>query len=147
METYLATGKDAALLAALHAESFGAARWSLAQIADSVALATTEAWVADEGGVLQGFILCQLAGDEAEILTFCVSPAARRKGAGRRLLDAALAAAKKKGIRRVFLEVAADNQAALTLYEKTGFRLNGKRAGYYARDGKAVDAMMLGFDL
>ncbi|MGB9153323.1 MAG: GNAT family N-acetyltransferase, partial [Alphaproteobacteria bacterium] len=108
---------------------------------------TTQAWVVGEDGISQGFILCQIAGDEAEILTFCVSPSARRRGAGQSLLASLLATAKQQNVSRVFLEVAADNQVALALYEKAGFRPNGKRTGYYRRGEHAVDAVMLGLDL
>jgi len=142
-----ASASDTAKLAALHGESFGDARWSSQQIADSLALATTQALIIEEAGTPQGFILCQLAQDEAEILTLCVSPSLRRNGAGRQLVEAALASAKSKNIRRVFLEVAVDNEAALALYKKTGFRQNGKRPGYYQRGAKTVDAVMLSLDL
>jgi ribosomal-protein-alanine N-acetyltransferase len=143
METRLATKDDAPLLAALHGESFGAARWSLAQIADSLALGTTLALVAREKETAQGFILCQVAQEDAEILTFCVSPSARRKGAGMLLLKAALENMRQRKAQRVFLEVAADNAPALALYEKTGFRVVGKRAGYYKREGKMIDAVKM----
>jgi ribosomal-protein-alanine N-acetyltransferase len=134
-------------LAALHAKSFAEAQWSAAQIVDSLSLTTSVAFVAQEDAAPQGFILCQTTDVEAEILTFCVDPVARRRGVGHRLLEAALAAVRKKNIRRIFLEVAADNQAALALYEKAGFRPHGKRLGYYRRGAQTVDAIMLGLDL
>lgn len=143
METRLATKGDVPRFAALHAESFGAARWTHAQIAESLALNTTLALVAEEDGEAQGFILCQIVGDEAEILTFCVDPKARRKGAGRQLLDAALGKARRQEVWRMFLEVAADNTAALALYGKAGFSMTGRRPGYYAHDGNPVDAVMM----
>lgn len=142
-----AAARDTERLAALHAESFGEARWTRQQIADSLALATTQAWLLEKDNIPQGFILCQVAGEEAEILTFCVSPSLRRHGAGQQLLNAVLASAKSKNIRRVFLEVAVDNEAALALYEKASFRQNGKRRGYYKRGGETVDAVMLSLDL
>jgi len=117
METRLATKDNASVLAALHGESFGEARWSLAQIADSLALETTQAFLALEAKKPQGFILCQIVAEEAEIMTFCVAPSARRKGVGMLLLKAAVALARRKNAHLLFLEVAANNAAALALYE------------------------------
>ncbi len=147
MEKRLALAADAPALAALHAESFGAAAWSLAQIAESLALETTLGLVAYDGGAVQGFVLCQITESEAEILTFCVTPSARRKGVGRDLLIGAQEATRQRQAQRLFLEVAADNTAALALYDQSGFRVIGKRSAYYSHDGKTVDAVMLGADL
>jgi hypothetical protein len=76
METRLASHEDAPALAALHGESFGESCWSRAQIADSLALATTRGWMVVDGHLPQGLILCQMIAGEVEILTFCVSPLA-----------------------------------------------------------------------
>ena len=52
--------------------------------------------------------------------------------------------AAKRGCESLFLEVAADNDAAIALYKKQGFETVGRRAGYYARsDHPAVDAIVL----
>jgi [ribosomal protein S18]-alanine N-acetyltransferase len=142
-----ATKNDIRILAALHDESFGMARWSLAQIADGLALETTLALVAEEGKTAWGFILCQITGEDAEILTFCIAPSARRTGAGLSLLFAALEEMRQHSTRRVFLEVGADNAAALALYKKAHFRVTGQRTGYYKREGRAIDAVMMAFDL
>ena len=143
METRLASVKDAPFLTALHAESFGEAGWNVAQITDSLALATTYAWIAQEGGVPVGFIFCQIAGDEADILTLCVTPSSRGRGIAFLLLETLLATAQRQETHRVFLEVAVDNPAALALYRKAGFRSNGIRPNYYHRGTSAVDAVML----
>jgi ribosomal-protein-alanine N-acetyltransferase len=147
METRLAALDDASLLAALHAESFGDAKWTADQFAESLELDTTIAWIVEENHSPQGFILCQIAGEEAEILTLCIRPSARRHGLGLRLLQALDYASREKNARFIFLEVAVDNRAALTLYEKVGYRISGRRARYYKRDGKLVDAIMYRFDL
>ncbi|MDE2028963.1 MAG: ribosomal protein S18-alanine N-acetyltransferase [Alphaproteobacteria bacterium] len=143
METRLAIAADATHLAALHGESFGLSRWNFVQICDSLFLPTTHGLVAEEDGAINGFILCQISGGEAEILTFCVAAAARRKGVGKMLLAAAADAARNRGATRLFLEVAADNEAALALYEKDGFAPIGRRKAYYPRETGAADAVML----
>jgi ribosomal-protein-alanine N-acetyltransferase len=147
METRLITSGDAAVLAALHADSFGAAAWNLTQISDSLALPTTRGWLAFDADKPVGFILCQFTSDEAEILTFCTSPAARRKGIGRTLVVTALDAARAQKTQRIFLEVAVDNHAAIALYEKAGFKTIGTRANYYQCKGQSMDAVILEKDL
>lgn len=143
METRLATKIDASVLALMHAESFGDARWSRAQIAGSLALETTLARVVVEQGTANGFIICQLTGGEAEILTVCVSPIKRQRKLGTLLLNEAMKDAKAKGSRVMFLEVAADNVAALALYAKAGFREKGRRPVYYKRENGSVDALRM----
>jgi ribosomal-protein-alanine N-acetyltransferase len=84
-----------------------------------------------------GFILSRLVLDEAEILTVAVEPRARGRGQGRMLLRLHLGRLAAIGTRSVFLEVAEDNEAALRLYLGLGFEEIGRRAGYYARPGRA----------
>ena len=143
MEARIASVSDAPLLTALHAECFGDASWSLTQITDSLALTTTYALIASEAGVPHGFIFCQIAAGEADILTLCVAPSARRKGAAHLLLETLLAEVRGQHVQRVFLEVAVDNKAALALYQRAGFLSTGIRKNYYHRGAAAVDAVIL----
>ena len=95
-----------------------------------------------------GFVLLQVAADEAEILTLAVRSSARRRGTGSRLVVAAGVRASAMGARRLFLEVAEDNAAARALYATLGFEPAGRRRRYYARkDGPAVDALLLVLNL
>jgi ribosomal-protein-alanine N-acetyltransferase len=95
-----------------------------------------------------GFVLGQLAADEAEILTLGVGKDSQRHGIGRRLVEALARAAKKAEARRLHLEVAADNIPALVLYKKLGFQEAGRRKAYYQRAGApAEDALRLALTL
>lgn len=130
---------DAAALAALHATAFDRP-WGEAEIA--ALLATPRVVALAEPGA--GFVMVRAVADEAEILTLAVVPAARRRGLGRRLVEAAAAWAESAGAASLFLEVAEDNVAARALYAATGFAEAGRRPGYYARAGAAaVDALVL----
>ncbi len=129
---------DAVDLARLHATAFPEP-WDARAMA-ALLVATGTLALMSEGG----FILIRAAADEAEVLTLAVSPAARRRGLGRALVEAAVDAAYRGGAASLFLEVADDNEAALALYASAGFEPVGRRAGYYhRRQGVAVDALVL----
>ena len=143
METRLASKSDAALLAALHSESFAEGCWSLSQFESSLSLDTTQVLLAFDAKNPQGFILCQIAGDDAEILTLCVTSSSRRKGVGGLLLNEAAKLGRQKNATRLYLEVATDNPSAITLYKKSGFRIIGTRAKYYKRPTRSVAAILM----
>lgn len=52
-----------------------------------------------------------------------VIPGHRRRGLGKALVYKSLAGFQSAGMERAFLEVTAENQGAVTLYETIGFRL------------------------
>lgn len=81
----------------------------------------------------------QTAPDEAEILNIAVHPAARRRGVGKSLLSALLAALDGE----VFLEVRASNETAIRLYQSLGFLPVGTRTGYYTHPSE--DGVVLKF--
>jgi [ribosomal protein S18]-alanine N-acetyltransferase len=118
------------LLAALHARCFAQA-WSRASFAKLLATPGAFALLAVEQDEPVGLSLARAAGGEAEILTLGVTPAARRQGAGRALVEATAAEALARGAKDLFLEVAEDNVAARALYLSLGFAQVGRRARYY----------------
>ncbi len=79
--------------------------------------------------------------DEAHIILLAVDPAYRRQGFGKMLLYGMLAIASRQSLVRATLEVRATNQAAISLYEKFGFQVAGRRKGYYSETGE--DALIL----
>lgn len=130
----------AALLADLHAEAFPADRWDAASFVRLLAMPGAFALIVARHGAPAGLMLARVAADEAEIVTLGVVPCARRQGIGRSLATAAAARAAELGAARLFLEVAAANEAALSLYRQLGFREVGRRPRYYP-DG--TDAIVL----
>ena len=98
---------------------------------------------AGEPAVEKGFILCRSIAGEAEILTIAVDPAARRRGWGGALVEMAAGIAAETGSEAMFLEVAADNSAAIALYAATGFARVGLRKGYYPHPDGARDAVVM----
>lgn len=87
-----------------------------------------------------GRIVC----DEAELLTIATDPEHRRSGHGRTALAAFEARASERGATTAFLEVDAENQAAIRLYTQAGYREIARRGEYYRlRNGSSADALVL----
>lgn len=129
----------AGLFAAIHAESFDAP-WGEAEFARLLDLPTSTALVAGSSQAPAGFILLQIAGDAAEVLTIAVRPERRRGGVGRALLSAGLDAARRAGAASLILDVSEANAPARALYASLGFTEIARRKRYYA-DG--ADALVL----
>ncbi|CAO3422898.1 GNAT family N-acetyltransferase [Azospirillum endophyticum] len=74
----------------------------------------------------------------ARLTSFAVAPGNRGRGIGRRLLAALEAAAALHGCSGMRLEVRADNQAAIALYTRAGYRSFAIYPGYYEDDMAAL---------
>jgi ribosomal protein S18 acetylase RimI-like enzyme len=77
------------------------------------------------------------------VLGMGVAASHRGRGIGAALLRATLDAATANGIGRVELVVRADNAAAIALYERHGFELEGRLRDYLLVDGVAYDALAM----
>ncbi len=91
-----------------------------------------------EAGDLAAVACGWLVVDELHVTLVAVAPARRRRGLGRRVLCGLIAAARGGGARRATLEVAAGNTPARALYAAVGFRLAGRRRGYYRNGDDAL---------
>ena len=87
--------------------------------------------VAESSLDILGFLVARHVAPEWELENIVVALSARRKGLGKRLLDALLAAARETNSSAIFLEVRESNASARTLYEKAGFEPAGRRKSYY----------------
>lgn len=128
-------------IAAIHADAFadtGERAWSETEIA---ALAARPSGAVFADG--EGFIVLDIVADEAEILTLAVARRARRQGLGSKILETALNWLYAQAATRCFLEVAADNTNAISLYRRTGFEPISRRAGYYRREHGQIDAILM----
>jgi ribosomal-protein-alanine N-acetyltransferase len=79
--------------------------------------------------------------EEAHITILAIHPQYHRQGLGQALLYSLLQTARDRGLERATLEVRASNLAAISLYEKFGFKIAGRRRGYYQDNGE--DALVL----
>ena len=118
--------------------------WTRQDMAELLASPGAVGWVVQSAERAIGFALCRVAADEAELLTIAVDPEERRRGAGRGLLMAVVDHARTAGARSLFLEVRADNPAALSLYGKAGLQAVGQRKSYYQRrERPPADAIVM----
>lgn len=139
MTARVVSASEAEILSSVHAQCFSEV-WSAPYIASLLATPGTFACLSE---CQNGFILMRVAGDEAEVLTLAVAPAARRRGVAAELLTTAAIHASRVGAAVVFLEVDCTNLPAIALYKRLGFVEVGRRKGYYpGHDGARNDALV-----
>lgn len=125
-------------LARIHAAAFPDERgWTAQEFCDLIASRHTHLTTAT-----QGFALWRAIADEAELLTIAVDPSAQNTGIGRHLMAAWMTRAARTAT-SAFLEVAADNQAAVALYANFNFQTIGTRPNYYIRPNGHADAVLM----
>ncbi|GLC27548.1 ribosomal protein S18-alanine N-acetyltransferase [Roseisolibacter agri] len=92
-----------------------------------------------------GYLVAWYVLDEGEVANIAVAPSARGTGVGARLLDAALAEGRRRGVGHMFLEVRESNAVARRLYASRGFIELGRRKRYYREP--VEDALVLRCEL
>ena len=140
--------KDADMVAKLHAHGFYRG-WPREDFAAYISGEGTPLYVAcDAKRKIAGFAMLRHLGEEAELITIAVDPKWRKRGVGVALLRALIDDLLMSPAKKLFLEVAADNVAALKLYGKFGFQKVSERKGYYPRsDGTPATAIVMARDL
>jgi ribosomal protein S18 acetylase RimI-like enzyme len=85
-------------------------------------------------GIIRGFVivLYRTGSSVAGIETVNVDPVFRKKGVGTRLLASAEEDIRRKGARKIRLEVSIANHAGVALYEHSGFKKIGLLKNYYS---------------
>ena len=133
--------------------AFGEA-WNRRQISEALALPHTRALLIDQNGkllnpdqnscdaqVTAGFALTRHAADEEELLLIAVRPEFRTSGLGSKLISFLIEDARKRHIKKIFLEMRRGNPAVF-LYGKAGFKPIGERPQYYRlANGTKLDAI------
>ncbi len=105
-------------------------------------------WVLTLDERIVGYGVMSVVIDESHILNICIDPDWQCRGLGRKLLMRLLKVARQHGADTVFLEVRVGNQAAQSLYRKSGFVEVGQRRNYYpAENNTREDALLLTLEL
>lgn len=113
-------------LAPTQADAAGYARFLESQLGDDDAVVM----IAEQGGVVVGYVYAaveplswkDLRNECGYIHDLLVTDLARGRGAGERLLNAAIQWLHDRGMPRVVLGTAAQNEAARRMFERRGFR-------------------------
>ncbi|MCD6536569.1 MAG: GNAT family N-acetyltransferase [Thaumarchaeota archaeon] len=89
----------------------------------------------EKNGLVTGFAIGRIEKRRGRfvgrIYTLNVDPDHRRRGIGKSLMKALEVEFRKKGCVKVSLEVAVDNEAAISLYKSLGYSFLGKLKNYY----------------
>lgn len=105
--------------------------------------------VAVDGEAPVGYIKIRTAdfppsrGHVVEINGLAVEPARQGEGVARRLVEAAVAEAGRRGARKVSLRVLGANAGARRLYERCGFVVEGVLREEFFLDGRWVDDVFM----
>jgi len=99
-------------------------------------------WVADGLGAqgIIGYAGVFVLGAQSDVQTIAVAPTAQGHGIGRVLMKYLMASAREQGATQMILEVRADNEPAIALYQGLGFEVISSRRDYYA---PGIDASIM----
>lgn len=115
--------------------------WTEAMFRNELKSDQTVYYTATMDGTVCGYCgMWNIAG-EGHITNIAVHPDVRRAGIGQKLLDRLIEFAQQNRLVFLTLEVRASNWPAISLYEKNGFSLCGRRKGYYSDNNE--DALIM----
>ncbi len=97
--------------------------------------------VAQENGVVAGYVGSQTVLGEADMMNLAVHPDYRRQGIAEQLVLQLIERLRAQGSHVLMLEVRLSNGPAIALYEKLGFFQVGRRPNYYTKPKE--DALIL----
>ncbi len=123
---------DAAVVAEIEKKVFSLP-WSEKSFADAAAKEGNIYLVACEGDKIVGYVGAWGVFGEADITNVCVDPEYRKRGIANELINALIEEGRKNKIDIFFLEVRESNSAAISLYEKNGFKQISVRKNFYER--------------
>ncbi len=83
-------------------------------------------------GEILGALMLLFEGTACRVLSIAVIPKARRRGIGRKMMQAAEDSAQERGCKVVRLEVSTQNFGAIEFYRGLGYRTDGVLYGYYS---------------
>jgi len=89
-----------------------------------------------------GYVVFWVVHDEVHVLNVATALAARRRGIGRALMEAAEGEGRRRGARLATLEVRRSNAAAIALYRTMEYRQVGIRPNYYAEENEDAIVMV-----
>jgi [ribosomal protein S18]-alanine N-acetyltransferase len=134
------TVHDLDALTRLEQVAFAADGFRRTQLRYLLTRANASVYIADEAGDVRGsaIMLWRQRAKVGRLYSIATDPAARGRGVGRLLLQTCEAAAVQRDCRSVSLEVRITNLAAITFYERHGYRVSEELPGFYADGTDAI---------
>lgn len=115
--------------------------WKISQFEESITSYVST--VIEQNNQVVGFCILQPVLDEANLLLIPFIQVSRGRGLGYQLLEESITLLKNNPV-QIFLEVRESNQAAIALYEKSGFHQIDLRKNYYPnKDGSREHAIIM----
>ncbi len=122
----------------LEKDLFGNFSWANYQILKEYENKFSKIWLLKEKNQIVGYIILREIKPEVEILRIGIKKEFQHKGKGSYFLKELINFYKKRGIKRIFLEVRASNLPAYNFYKKMGFKEVYKRKEYYDKEDAIV---------
>ncbi len=97
--------------------------------------------VLDADGLIGGYLMSHVVGDEASIINFVVDIPLQHQGLGQDLMIAFINRLQRLVVMTIYLDVEDSNLPALNFYRKTGFVEIGIRKNYYSNGADALIMM------
>lgn len=139
--------EGSALISELHSNAFrnsAEQNWSDQAFKEMFSVKGTVCYLIKRDELPLGFGFIRQVAGEAEIITFCILPNECKNGYATLLLEWIIKDLQRQSIKRLFLEVRENNDAALGLYKKCSFDTIGRRKGYYSNQhGENTDAIVM----
>lgn len=115
--------------------------WSRRLIEEDMANPNSFYVVEAEGDRAIGYGAITVIAGEANVTNIATHPDYRRQGVGIRIMNRLIRYCTDNSLILITLEVRKSNSSAVSLYEKSGFVIEGERKGYYADNGE--DALIM----
>lgn len=119
--------------------------WSEQTIEDAFKTGT-RFFVAEKDNLVLGYVGISAILDEGYITNVAVFPEARQQGVASTLMNSLFDFAKENSLSFISLEVRESNHAAISLYNKFGFKTEGKRKNFYSSPQEDALIMTKRFD-
>lgn len=131
------TYNDIASVADVDKKAFPDA-WKTESFVDELKKDYSHYFVAETDGEILGYAGIWCIYETAELIRIATTPAFRKKGVAKELMQAILDCAKTCECERMMLEVRRSNTPAQELYKKFGFGETSVRKGYYSGEDAVI---------
>ncbi len=132
------TFQDLGAIAELEKECFSIEPWNVRMLAESFLSGRFFGSLLEEEDVITAYGAITVTEDEAELVMIATAEMYRRCGRAKKILEDLEEEAKKRGAKKLFLEVRVSNSSALMMYLKDGFSGIYARSRYYPDGEDAI---------